>query len=159
MKPLAFICLLWITNAAFPKHGSAQSAALSFEQIDSLQQIERRNMVVFIHTDWCKYCQIMKHHTFENKEVVKTLKTDFYFASLNAESTETLYFNGHTFNFNPTGNNTGIHELAEALGTVKGKVSYPTLCILNSEYEIIFQHNSSLSTENLLDILQKVSQE
>lgn len=134
----------------------AQLQTYSFAQLDSLQKTKKKNIVVFIHTDWCKYCQTMKNTTFKDKKVVQLLNEKFWFADFNAEEKQDIIFNGHTFKYKPTGSNTGIHELAEQLGTANGKVSYPALCILNSDYEIIFQYDQFLSSTDLLKVLNEV---
>lgn len=134
----------------------SQLQTYSFSQLDSLQKTENNNIVVFIHTDWCRYCQSMKNTTFKDKRVIKLLNENFWFADLNAEEKQDITFNGYTFKYKPTGNDTGTHELAEQLGKIKGKVSYPTLCILNPDNEIIFQYNQFLSSADLLKVLNEV---
>jgi thioredoxin-related protein len=37
----------------------AQLQSISFEEIDSLQRIEKKT-IVFIQTDWCQFCHAMK---------------------------------------------------------------------------------------------------
>lgn len=128
----------------------------SFEQIDHLQSEEKRNSVVFIYTDWCKYCHAMQSTTLKEEEIVNLLNTHFWYTELNAEETNSISFSGHTFQFKPNGNNTGVHELAEQLATTDGKISFPTLCILNQEYEIIFQFNQFLSASELEIVLHQV---
>lgn len=128
----------------------------SFEQVDSLQQVETRPIVVFIQTDWCQYCKAMEHTTLKNEKIVQQLNQDFYFINFNGEDERAITFRGHTFHFKPTGHRTGVHELAEQLGTIDGKLSYPTLCILNVGYEIVFQHGAFLKANTLNRILKKV---
>ncbi len=56
-----------------------------FEQLDSVQKTEKRPVVVFLHTSWCKYCGTMKNTTFKNDEAINVLNQKFYFISLNVE--------------------------------------------------------------------------
>lgn len=98
----------------------------------------------------------MQNTTFKNDSVITLLNNKFYFVDFDAEEKRSVKFNGHTFNYKPTGSNTGIHELAEQLATVDQKISYPTLCFLNSKYEIIFQYNQYLNTHDLLNILHRL---
>ena len=133
----------------------SQLKSYKFEQIDSLQIIQKRNIVVFIYTDWCKFCAAMKNTTLRNKAIVATLNNSFYFIDLNAEEKRAIVFNGKKYSFKPTGYQTGIHELATALGTVKGSISYPTLCILNKNNGIVFHYNSFLNANDFLSILQQ----
>jgi thioredoxin-related protein len=148
--------LLFVSIILLPNILLSQIKTYQFEQIDSLQKIEKRNIAVFIHTDWCKYCQTMQNTTFKNDNVVKLLNQKFYFIDLNAEQKKDIVFNGRTFRFEPTGLNTGIHELAEQLATVDNQVVYPTLCFLNSNNEIIFQHNQFINSKDILTILTRL---
>lgn len=148
--------ITWVTVILFPFTAFAQIQTQSFEQIDKLQQTQQKPMVVFVHTDWCRYCQTMKNTTFQNEEVVQLLNENFWFADLYAEEKNDIYFKGHTFSFKPTGRNTGIHELAIQLGSQNGKINFPALCILNEDYEIIFLYDGFLSSKEMIKILNQV---
>ena len=129
-----------------------------FEDIDSLFQIEKRNIAVFIYTDWCRYCKNMEQNTFQNQKVIQQLNNHFYFISLDGEERREIDFQGYKFSYQPTGNNTGTHALAEALGSVDGKLSFPSFCVMNSDFEIIFQYNAFLNAKDLSQVLDKIIQ-
>lgn len=145
------ILLLLATTTAM-----SQDYAISFEQLDSLQKQEPKPVMVFLHTDWCKFCANMKNTTFQNEQIQALLSDKFYFVSFDGESKKDVNFMGNTFSYKPTGANTGVHELAEQLGTKDGEVSYPTLTFLNAQYEILHQHNSFLSAKNLKKTLNRL---
>jgi len=149
-----FTILLLLMTFAVKSQGELQ--VHSFESLDSLQQQEQRPVLVFIHTDWCKFCKAMKARVFTDEKVQATLDNEFYFVMLDGESRAPIKFRGHTFNFRPTGNNVGVHELAEAIGTIEGKLEYPTLVVMNSTYEILFQHAAFLNKKQLLRVLSRV---
>ena len=139
--------------------GHAQLNTVSFTELDSLQKVEQRNVVVFIHTDWCKYCLQMKSTTFRNDSVVNVLNKLFYVVDLNAESKKVITYGGYEFKFKPTGSNTGIHELAEQLGMINGKLDFPTVSVLNAKNEIVFQNGGFLQTDELLAVLMALQNE
>jgi len=148
------ICILILIK---PLTGFTQSLNhYTFEEIDSLQQAETRPVVIFTHTDWCKYCQNMKNTTLQNEQIIKTLNEQFYFVDLNGEEKRAITFQKRTFQYKPSGNHTGVHELAEALGTMNGTLSYPAVCILNRDHEIIFQYNAFLNAKTLQQILDAI---
>lgn len=149
--------LLLLLCCAIPT-GFAQLRSVSFEEIDSLQRIEKRKTIVFIQTDWCQFCHAMKNTTFKNEEIMKEINNTFYFVDFNAEEKRTVVFNKTTFQFKPTGNNSGTHELAIALGTINKQLNFPVLCVLNSENEIIFQHSGYLKPKELKLILAKLKE-
>ena len=153
-KKLAILLLLC---CAIPS-GFAQLRSVSFEEIYSLQSVEKRKTIVFIQTDWCQFCHAMKNTTFKNESIIKELNNRFYFVDFNAEEKRTVIFNKTTFQFRPTGNNSGTHELAIALGTINKQLNFPVLCVLNSANEIIFQHSGYLKPKELKLILAKLKE-
>jgi thioredoxin-related protein len=150
-KLILFIFFLGIAST-----GYAQLRSYSFEQIDSLQQIQKRKVIAFIHTDWCKYCQAMKNSTFKNKAIIAQLNSEFYFVDFNAEEKRTIRFNNQIFNYKSTGNSNGVNELALVLGTVNNQIIYPIVCVLNPENEIIFQDTSYRNAKDFELILDKL---
>ncbi|MXV37969.1 thioredoxin fold domain-containing protein [Flavobacteriaceae bacterium Ap0902] len=134
-------------------HCFSQLKEYSFPEIDSLQQVEPRKTVVFIHTSWCTYCSMMNKSVFGDEKIADILNEKYYYVPLDAEGEKNIDFAGKTFKFIPNGMNTGIHELATALGTIDGKLSYPTLVILNEKYEIVFQYGGLLDRESVKEIL------
>ncbi|SHL32956.1 thioredoxin family protein [Flavobacterium saccharophilum] len=154
MKKLAIIIIfLGITSTGF-----CQLQIRSFEAIDSLQQIQKRKIIVFIHTDWCQYCQKMKSTTFKNQEIIQSLNSDFYFIDFNAEEKQDILFNNQIFKYQPTGNNVGVHELALQLGTMNNQIVYPVLCVLNEKNEIILQYNNYLNPKDFKLLLEKLKE-
>lgn len=148
LQNIIFLAAIFLWFPAF-----SQLRAYSFPEIDSLRKTADKNIVVFIHTDWCRFCQSMKNTTFRDQEVIKLLNEYFWFADLNAEEKQDIVFNSHTFKYKPTGNNTGVHELAEQLGAINGQVSYPSVCILNASCDILFQDDEFLSSSGFLKVL------
>ncbi len=118
---------------------NAQLERTSFEALEEKMQEEPRPVLVFIHTNWCKFCKMMEKRTFQDEEVVDLLNENFYFVALDAEQEKDIPFRGKTFEYVPNGPNTGLHELAWQLGEINGQIGYPTLTMLNPQYEIIFQ--------------------
>lgn len=149
-KHFIFLIICIILNH---QNANAQLKKYQFSQLDSLQKLEKRSFIFFIHTDWCNYCQMMKNTTFKNNLVIQELNNNYYFVDLNAEEKSVIQFGGHFYKFKPSGINTGIHELAEKLATMNEMVSYPTICILNPNFEIVFQYNQFINSIDFSTIL------
>jgi len=152
MKNWFYILLIffWTIPSSF-----AQLKMHTFEEAEKLSKEKPKPFVVFIYTSWCNYCKMMENSTFKNPEIINLLNSDFYFISLDAESKKDIHFNNHKFQFIPKGQNTGIHELATALATIDSQVVYPTVTILQTDFSIVFQKHSLLSSKELLTILEK----
>lgn len=149
-----FFLLVLLVALTAPRQSRGQLKTIAFEEVTALQKVDKRPMVVFIHTDWCRYCNGMKKTTFRNEKVVQLLQENFYFLDLNAEEERPIRFLQQTFRFKPKGHNTGTHELAEQLGSIDGKLSFPMLCFLNADYEIIYQHPGFIDAPGLVKILE-----
>lgn len=152
-KLFLLIVFLGITSTGF-----CQLQNRSFEAMGTLQQIQKRKIIVFIHTDWCQYCQKMKSTTFKNQEIIQSLNSDFYFIDFNAGEKQDISFNNQTFKYQQTGNNVGVHELALQLGTMNNQIVYPVLCVLNEKNEIILQYNNYLSPKDFKLLLEKLKE-
>ena len=98
----------------------------------------------------------MKATTFKDQEIIKKLNSNFYFISFNAEEKRDIRFANHTFKYQPSGNNVGVHELALELGRINNQMSYPILCVLNEKNEIIFQYNNYLSMKDFKTLLENL---
>ncbi len=133
-----------------------QMRQVKFDQLDSLQRIENKIVVVFIHTSWCKFCTTMKQTTFKNDNVIQLLNKQFYFVSFDVEEKDDIIFGGHIFKYKPTGLNTGVHELAEQLGSINGVLAYPGISFLNTKNEIIYQKEGYTSSKDILLILSQM---
>lgn len=127
----------------------------SFSEIENLHQQKPKPIVAFIYTDWCKFCYVMKQNTFKNDEIIKNLNDHFYFVLLNAEDKNSITFLGKTFNYKPSGNKTGLHELANELAFMNGKISYPTTTILNKNFTIDVQIPNYISSKKMKSVLKK----
>lgn len=126
----------------------------TFQQVDSLLTKEARPIAVFLHTDWCRYCENMQQTTLRHAAVIRLLNEQYYFVSFNGEEQETVVFQNQAYHFRPTGRNSGAHELATKLGTQAGTLSYPGFVILDEGLSIRFQHNAFLNAAQLGQVLQ-----
>lgn len=154
IKHYLFVYMLGI--CVFPTLSFSQTNTFSFVEIDSLQEIERRNLAIFIHADWCIYCRAMKNRTFKNKDVLNLLNRNYYFVDFNAQTKKEIIFNGTEFKFKPTGKNIGYNELAHLLGSKNGQLIFPAFVILNGKNEIIFRHNSYIGPAEMKLILNRL---
>lgn len=151
-----YIIVLLVASMLLPQVSFSQVQTVQFKNLDSLQRKERRPVVVFLHTSWCKYCGTMKNTTLKNKEVADLLNQKFYYVSLDIEEKSDIAFRGYTFKYKPTGANTGVHQLAEQLGTINGQIAYPGICYLNADYEIIHQQEGYVPPKEFLKILKSL---
>ena len=69
MKKTLLLFLILSTEILFSQKTSSL-ISLSFEEAYKLQEKEKRPIVVFFYTNWCKYCFAMKKNTFNDKKTI-----------------------------------------------------------------------------------------
>jgi thioredoxin-related protein len=126
-----------------------------FPDLKKMMTQQERPIAIFLQAAWCKFCRNMEQTTLKNKRVINWLNDEYYFISFDGEHKEEVVFNEHVFGYQPTGRNTGIHDLAKALGSIAGELTFPAFVILNPKYEIVFQYNAFLTARALADVLEK----
>ncbi|WP_298878466.1 DUF255 domain-containing protein [uncultured Polaribacter sp.] len=154
MKKIIFVVLLFYCITVQSQSDKEILKIFSFEEVEILQKQNPKPILVYIYTDWCKFCFGMSKSTFSDRKVIKNLNDKFYFIKLNAENKKDITFLNKTFTYKPSGINTGIHELASELASIKNNVSYPTVTKLNQNFEIEFQKVGFINSKNLLQFIK-----
>jgi thioredoxin-related protein len=156
MKKIIFIFILLGRFSMFSQSVKSELTIISFSELEKLYEQNPKPIVVFIYTEWCKYCLGMKKNTFKNEKIIRILNNQFYFLKLNGEEKKDIKFIGETFTYKPKGTNTGIHELAFELASIKKRIIYPTTTILNSKLEIMLQLNGYINSQKMSTLLHEV---
>ena len=150
----SFLLTAILVGSGWFSVANAQLKVWSFSDVDSLYAVEKKPVFYFITAPWCTYCHAMKKSTFTDERVTKMLENNFYFVELDGEKDQEIVFRGHAFNFRPTGNGTGLHELARLLGEIDGEVELPTVGVLNTDYEIVFQQAAFMDKKVMRRVLK-----
>ncbi len=104
---------------------------ISFQAALDLQKESKKPLMVFVYTDWCKFCKMMEADVFKNQKAVKYLNEHFLNVRLNAENKDSLVVSGQTYKYLPEYRS---HELA--LHLLNGKMSYPTTVFITADQQI-----------------------
>jgi thioredoxin-related protein len=117
---------------------------VSFDNLQKLNLHEPKPVMVFIHTDWCKYCLMQEEVTFKDSLIVNDLNENYYCVKLNSESDEPISFLNRTYH--KTGN---YHSLSYLLGAQNNELSYPTTVVLSPQFQITNRLVGYISKEEL----------
>lgn len=124
---------------------------IQFDEFQEVYRKEAKPVIIFIHTDWCKYCKMQLNTTFKDSNIIESLSNSYYCIQLNAESKDSIKFLNKTYKGY---SNNGYHELATFLGSKKGKITFPTTVILNQQLEAQKQIDSYIDTDFFKKLLQ-----
>lgn len=134
----------------------SQPKSYAFEEVTTLQKKEARPIVIFMNTEWCSYCHLMKNKTLQSESNIKLLDTFFYFIDFNPEIEQSILWNNTVYPFVPKGIQSGTNALAVELGTINGQLSYPILVVLDRDYKIVFRYSGYLNSKEFQHILELI---
>lgn len=115
----------------------SQSKPLKWYSLEEAQKLNTqtpKKILIDVYTDWCGWCKRMDQTTFNNPAIAKYLNDKYYPVKFNAESRDSIVFNGTTFKNNGMGSRP-THDLAIAL--LQGKMSYPSIAYLNEKLQLL----------------------
>ena len=116
---------------------------VTFEDLTTLSRKEAKPVMVFIHTDWCKYCLMQEQNTFTDSVIVSDLNKNYYCIKLDAESEKTISFLNRKYS--KKGNS---HTLSWILGAKNNQLLYPTTVTLSPQFQITNRWVGYLSREH-----------
>jgi thioredoxin-related protein len=127
------IALLSFTTA-FSQDSAEKVKWYTMEEAEKLYREEPKKWLIDVYTDWCSWCKVMDQKTFSHPVIAQFINENFYAVKLNAESKESITFNGTTFGYQEQGG-TAYQELA--IGLLQGKMSFPSIAYLNEKLQLL----------------------
>ncbi len=104
----------------------------TFGEAVELQNKNPKIIMVDVYTSWCGPCKMMSAYTFGNEIIAKYLNEHFYPVKFDAETWDSVTFNGFVFkNNNPPGTQRPVHDFA--ISILDGKLSYPSVVFVDSD--------------------------
>ena len=100
---------------------------LTVEQLHAAYRQNPKPILVDIYTNWCGWCKVMDKETYNNDKVAAYINEKYYAVKINAESKDTIEWNGKKYGYNATNK---VNELAVYL--MYGQMSYPSTIFLSS---------------------------
>ncbi len=128
----------------------------TIEEAEKLCKEKPKKIMIDVFTSWCGWCKVMDKNTFTNPIIAKYLNDNFYTVKFNAESADTVVFNGQKFiNENPGYRLS--HQFAVAL--LKGKMSFPSIAFFSEKLEFLGSIPGYRKPEEMEVILNWIAQD
>ncbi len=156
-KILPFILLGFLLTSP---HAVAQQDTeihwLTFQELQDSLAIKPKKVFIDFYTDWCLYCKKMDKVSFRDAQVVATMHKDYYAVKMNAESKDTIVFNGDTFINTQTGKQRNpMHEIPLLLASRPDvPFSLPAMVVLNENFQITDRYFEYMDKKKLLKALE-----
>ncbi len=154
MRQVCIIVLLLLINPVFSQNSDINW--IGFEELDDLLKVQNKPVFIYFYTDWCAYCKKMERHAFKDTEIVENLNQKFYAVRMNAETKDTIAFEGKVYvNEQAKYKRNGIHQIPQILASRNNStISFPTLLVLDKDFRIKRKSHEYLPTERLKKLIE-----
>ncbi len=122
---------------------------MSFEQAVALSSVTPKKVFIDISTEWCGWCKKMDASTFKDSSVINYMNDHYYAVRLNAETRDTLHFQGKIFVYKPEYK---ANELA--LSLLGGKMSYPNFVFMDEKFNLLTPLAGFQTVPQLMPVLK-----
>lgn len=148
----AFTTKLGENQAVSFQDGEDGPLWMSVDEALTANETEPRMFLLNFYTDWCGWCKRMDESTFSNPQITELMAENYHPIKFNAEADETVVTKDGTYNLNTTGRRP-THELATELATLNERLGYPTVVIMDEEWNRVKVYQGYRSVDDLKDIL------
>ena len=130
MQKVTKFLMIMIIAATIVSFVSPNKEKINWITVSELNELYSKNpkpILLDVYTSWCGWCREMDRTTYKNAKVVKYINEHYYAVRLDAESTDSLFFNNKKYGYNSRYKS---NELAEFL--LFGRMEFPTTVFLPS---------------------------
>ncbi|CAN5392401.1 hypothetical protein BH09BAC5_BH09BAC5_24750 [soil metagenome] len=110
---------------------SAEIHWYSLEEAQKLSDANPRKIFIDFSTSWCGWCKTMDANTFKNPTIAKYMNDTYYCVHFDAESHDTVIFNGQKFWNRGAANQRSANDFA--LTVLQGRLSYPSFAFVSKD--------------------------
>ena len=128
----------------------------TLEEAEKMNKIVPKKLFIDVYTDWCGWCKKMDKEVFTNPEIVAYLSENFYTVKFNAETQDTIVFNGGKY-VNLVKSARSTHPLA--LWLLGWRLSYPSIVYFTEKLEYLGPMPGYKTAEQLEVIINYIGQD
>lgn len=101
----------------------------NIEEAQKLSDSIPKRIFIDFSTSWCGWCKRMDAETFSNPVIAKYMNANYYCVKFDAETRDSVTFNGQKFYNRGAANTRSAHDFA--ITVLHGQLSYPSYAIFD----------------------------
>jgi thioredoxin-related protein len=103
----------------------------TLEEAQKLSDANPRKIFIDFTTSWCGWCKTMDANTFHNPTIAKYMSEHYYCVKFDAETHDTVVFNGQKFWNRGGANQRSANDFA--ITALQGRLSYPSFSFISKD--------------------------
>ncbi|MDQ3111217.1 MAG: DUF255 domain-containing protein [Bacteroidota bacterium] len=103
----------------------------TLEEAQKLSDANPRKIFIDFTTSWCGWCKTMDANTFKNPTIAKYMSTNYYCVKFDAETHDTVVFNGQKFWNRGGANQRSANDFT--ITALQGRLSYPSFSFISKD--------------------------
>jgi thioredoxin-related protein len=114
-------------NKPVPSPVAEENSLIHWYTIEEAQKLcekEPRKIFMDVYASWCGWCKVMDNKTFSNPTIAKYMSANYYCVKFDAESKDTIVFNGQKF-----WNESRYHSFATQ--ALQGNLAFPSFIFID----------------------------
>ena len=156
MKYIFYTLTLFLIPQILLSQSDVEIHWKTWTELEKAVEKEPKPVFVYFNAEWCVYCKKLDREVFTKQAVIKKMNSDYYAVKMNAESLDTIVFDGVTFtNKQAITKRNGIHELPLLLASREGvEFTLPATLIFNRDFVIKQKVFKYYTSKQLLKMLK-----
>lgn len=153
MKFLKTLILIFLCQISFAQSTEENGLVkwLTFKEAFELNQKQQKPFIIDVYTDWCGWCKHMMKTTYSNPGLASYINTYFYPVKFNAETADTIEYQGVKYvNPEPT-RKRSTHQLAVKL--LGPNQSYPSTIFIGNNLQFTLLSSGYLDVKKIEPLL------
>ncbi len=129
MRNTFLLIIITLTFSTLQAQTTVPPSPIKWYDIETAMKLFKQHpkpIMIDVYTDWCGWCKYMMKTTFANKNLATYINRYFYPVRFNAETKDTIYFQGKQYVSHGK-----THDLA--LYLLDGQPAYPTLVFFDTK--------------------------
>ncbi|GAB4455968.1 MAG: hypothetical protein OHK0036_19710 [Bacteroidia bacterium] len=141
------ISCLFVLNIIAQNESDGLVQWLNFKEAQEKNKTAPKPFLVDIYTDWCGWCKVMMRTTYSNPNIAGYINTYFYPVKFNAETKDTIEFDGQKYFSTNVNYPKSPHQLA--IKFLGNNLAYPSTIFISPDLKTTFLSQGYLKEQDI----------